>query len=78
MTIIDSQVDAYEANTPKRPWHSVPNWPYHVTGDDNRTGRLRYRSQNLRNSLLIFPVSREFVDGDGFECDCIRHNAAQL
>src|SRR5829696_8514065 len=24
----------YEANTPKRPWHSVPNWPDHVTGDE--------------------------------------------
>ena len=23
MMIIDSQVHAYEANTPKRPWHSV-------------------------------------------------------
>ena len=34
MTIIDSQVHAYEANTPKRPWHSVPNWPEHVTGDE--------------------------------------------
>src|SRR6202171_1736270 len=34
MTIIDSQVHAYEANTPKRPWHSVPNWPDHVTGGD--------------------------------------------
>ena len=32
MTIIDSQVHVYEANTPKRPWHSVPNWPDHVTG----------------------------------------------
>ncbi|MBI5319331.1 amidohydrolase family protein [Bradyrhizobium sp.] len=32
--IIDSQVHAYEANTPKRPWHSVPNWPAHVTGDE--------------------------------------------
>jgi predicted TIM-barrel fold metal-dependent hydrolase len=32
--IIDSQVHAYEANTPKRPWHSVPNWPPHVTGDE--------------------------------------------
>ena len=30
----DSQVHAYEANTPKRPWHSVPNWPDHVTGDE--------------------------------------------
>jgi len=34
VTIIDSQVHAYEANTPKRPWHSVPNWPDHVTGDE--------------------------------------------
>lgn len=34
MTIIDSQVHAYEANTPKRPWASVPNWPDHVTGDE--------------------------------------------
>ena len=34
MTIIDCQVHAYEANTPKRPWHSVPNWPDHVTGDE--------------------------------------------
>ena len=32
--IINSQVHAYEANTPKRPWHSVPNWPDHVTGDE--------------------------------------------
>jgi predicted TIM-barrel fold metal-dependent hydrolase len=34
MPIIDSQIHAYEANTPKRPWHSVPNWPDHVTGDE--------------------------------------------
>lgn len=34
MPVIDSQVHAYEANTPKRPWHSVPNWPDHVTGDE--------------------------------------------
>jgi L-fuconolactonase len=34
MPIIDSQVHVYEANTPKRPWHSVPNWPPHVTGDE--------------------------------------------
>jgi predicted TIM-barrel fold metal-dependent hydrolase len=32
--IIDSQVHAYEANTPARPWASVPNWPDHVTGDE--------------------------------------------
>jgi L-fuconolactonase len=34
MTIIDCQVHAYEANTPKRPWSHVPNWPPHVTGDE--------------------------------------------
>jgi L-fuconolactonase len=34
MTIVDSQVHAYEANTPKRPWATVPNWPAHVTGDE--------------------------------------------
>ena len=34
MAIIDSQVHAYEANIPSRPWHSVPNWPDHVTGDE--------------------------------------------
>ena len=34
MTIIDCQIHAYEANTPQRPWHSVPNWPAHVTGDE--------------------------------------------
>lgn len=30
--MIDSHVDAYEANAPKRPWHTVPNWPDHLTG----------------------------------------------
>jgi L-fuconolactonase len=34
MPIIDSQVHAYEANSPKRPWRTVPNWPDHVTGDE--------------------------------------------
>ena len=34
MTTIDSQVHCYEANTPKRPWANVPNWPAHVTGDE--------------------------------------------
>lgn len=34
MPVIDSQVHAYEANTPARPWHTVPNWPPHVTGDE--------------------------------------------
>jgi len=34
MPIIDSQVHAYEANTPKRPWKSVPNWPPSASGDE--------------------------------------------
>jgi L-fuconolactonase len=34
MPIIDSQVHVYEANTPKRPWQNVPNWPPHVNGDE--------------------------------------------
>ena len=34
MSIIDSQIHAYAANTPDRPWHAVPNWPDHVTGDE--------------------------------------------
>jgi L-fuconolactonase len=34
MPIIDSQVHAYEANTPKRPWQNVPNWPASATGDE--------------------------------------------
>src|SRR4029077_3198791 len=33
-TVIDSQVHAYAANTPERPWSRVPNWPAHVTGDE--------------------------------------------
>ena len=35
MPIIDSQIHPYEANTPKRPWHSTPNWPPSATADEN-------------------------------------------
>jgi predicted TIM-barrel fold metal-dependent hydrolase len=34
MMVIDSQVHAYEANTPRRPWHTVSNWPTSATGDE--------------------------------------------
>ncbi len=34
MPIIDSQVHAFEANTPTRPWLNVPNWPPSATGDE--------------------------------------------
>lgn len=32
--IIDSQIHAYEANTPKRPWRTTPNWPASANGDE--------------------------------------------
>ncbi|MBX3650067.1 MAG: amidohydrolase family protein [Burkholderiales bacterium] len=32
--IIDSQIHAYEANTPRRPWRTTPNWPPSATGDE--------------------------------------------
>jgi len=32
--IIDAQIHAYEANTPKRPWYKARNWPPHATGDE--------------------------------------------
>ena len=34
MAIIDAQVHAYAANTPERPWHTVPKGLPHVTGDE--------------------------------------------
>ena len=35
MAIIDSQVHAYAANTPQRPWRKPPHdWPHHVTGEE--------------------------------------------
>lgn len=34
MVVIDSQVHTYEANTSARPWHDMPDWPPHVTGDE--------------------------------------------
>ncbi len=34
MPVIDSQVHVYEANTPARPWATVPNWPPRVNGND--------------------------------------------
>ena len=35
MPIIDAQIHPYEANTPKRPWVSTPNWPPSATADEN-------------------------------------------
>ena len=37
MTVIDSQVHAYEANTPQRPWFTVPNWPDRLSDSERAT-----------------------------------------
>src|SRR6201984_2517836 len=60
MTIIDSQVHAYEANTPKRPWHSVPNWPAHVTGDEMVAAMDKL---GIDGAIFISPFSMYRYDG---------------
>jgi predicted TIM-barrel fold metal-dependent hydrolase len=54
MTVIDSQVHAYEANTAKRPWHSVPNWPDHATGDEMVAAMDKV---GVDSAILISPFS---------------------
>jgi predicted TIM-barrel fold metal-dependent hydrolase len=54
MPIIDSQVHAYEANTPERPWSSVPNWPEHVTGDEMVTEMDKL---GIDGAILISPFA---------------------
>src|SRR3981189_596765 len=34
MPVVDAQVPASAANAPQRPWHTVPTWPDHATGDE--------------------------------------------
>src|ERR1700735_2932050 len=53
-TIIDSQVHAYAANTPERPWHTVPNWPAHVTGDEMVAAMDKV---GVDGAIYISPVS---------------------
>ena len=70
MTIIDSQVHAYEANTPKRPWHSVPNWPDHATGDEMVAAMdkvvFRYRRQGAEVTLTgVDEAGRALLEGMG-------------
>jgi hypothetical protein len=54
ITIIDAQVHAYAANTPERPWHSVPNWPPHVTGDEMVAAMDKV---GVDGAIYISPVS---------------------
>src|ERR1700736_508244 len=59
-TIIDSQVHAYEANTPKRPWYRVPNWPAHVTGDEMVAAMDKV---GVDGAIFISPFSMYQYDG---------------
>src|SRR6266571_5447049 len=58
--IIDSQVHAYEANTPKRPWSRVPNWPAHVTGDEMVAAMDKV---GVDGAIFISPFSMYQYDG---------------
>src|SRR5712691_7165619 len=60
MTVIDSQVHAYEANTPKRPWFRVPNWPAHVTGDEMVAAMDKV---GVDGAIFISPFSMYRYDG---------------
>src|SRR4030081_640153 len=59
-TIIDAQVHAYAANTPERPWHSVPNWPAHVTGDEMVAALDKV---GVDGAIYISPFSMYQYDG---------------
>jgi predicted TIM-barrel fold metal-dependent hydrolase len=60
MTIIDAQVHAYAGNTPERPWHSVPNWPPHVTGDEMVAAMDKV---GVDGAIYISPFSMYQYDG---------------
>jgi L-fuconolactonase len=60
MIIIDSQVHAYEANTPKRPWAIVPNWPAHVTGDEMVAAMDKV---GVNGAIFISPFAMYRYDG---------------
>src|ERR1700752_603646 len=58
--IIDAQVHAYASNTPERPWHSVPNWPAHVTGDEMVAAMAKV---GVDGAIYISPFSMYQYDG---------------
>jgi len=58
MTIIDSRVHAYQANTPKRPWQGVPNWPDHVTGDEMVAAMVVQQVSMARNACVLLRQHR--------------------
>jgi L-fuconolactonase len=74
MTIIDSQVHAYEANTPKRPWHTVPNWPDHATGDEMVAAM---NEVGVDGAILISPYSMYRYDGS-YAADVQRAHSGRM
>src|SRR5690242_6406409 len=58
--IIDSQVHAYEANTPQRPWFRTPNWPAHVTGDEMVAAMDKV---GVDGAIFVSPFSMYQYDG---------------
>jgi predicted TIM-barrel fold metal-dependent hydrolase len=58
--VIDAQVHSYAANTPERPWHSVPNWPAHVTGDEMVAAMDKV---GVDGAIYISPFSMYQYDG---------------
>ena len=51
---IDSQVHAYERNSPERPWASIPPWPDEVSGDDMVAAM---DAVGVDGALLVSPFS---------------------
>ena len=65
MPIIDSQVHAYEANTPKRSWATVPNWPPHVTGEEMVAAmdKVGVDGAIFISAFSLYPVRRQLCGG---------------
>lgn len=59
--IIDSQVHAYQANTARRPWRKVPNWPPHATGDEQVAAMDKL---GIDGAIFVSPESLYGYDGD--------------
>jgi len=57
---IDSQVHAYERNSPESPWSTIVPWPDEVTGDDMVTAM---DAVGVDGALLISPFSMYRYDG---------------
>ena len=53
-TTIDSQVHAYERNSPERPWATIPAWPAEVSGDDMV---VAMDAVGVDGALLVSPFS---------------------